>query len=236
MLRIESLSVSYGDAAALTDVSLDVADGELLAVIGPNGAGKTTLVNAIAGLLPTRAGTIRLAGEDVTGLPPRALADRGLALIPEGRRLFTTMTVEENLDIGCYRPAARAHRAEGLARVYDMFPILAQRRRQIAGTLSGGQQQMVAIARALMARPRLLLIDEPSLGLAPIIIAQVFEIIAAIHKSGVSVLLIEQTATRALAVARRGCVLDCGALVASGTPAELDARGDIRAAYLGGGH
>jgi branched-chain amino acid transport system ATP-binding protein len=235
MLSIERLCVSYGDAAALTDISLDVGDGELLAVIGPNGAGKTTLVNAVAGLLPPRGGVIRLAGEDVTKLSPRDLSERGIALIPEGRRLFTAMTVEENLEMGCYRLSVRAWREEGLTRAYEMFPILEQRRRQIAGTLSGGQQQMVAIARALMARPKLLLIDEPSLGLAPIIIKQVFEIIAAIHATGVSILLIEQNATRALEVAQRACVLDCGALVATGSPAELDARGDIRAAYLGHG-
>lgn len=235
MLAIERLCVSYGDAAALTDVSLGVGDGELLAVIGPNGAGKTTLVNAIARLLPARAGAIRLAGEDITALTPRQLAERGVALIPEGRRLFTSMSVEENLDMGCYRKSIRGSRADGLARVYDMFPILAQRRRQIAGTLSGGQQQMVAIARALMARPKLLLIDEPSLGLAPIIIKQVFEIIAQIHSTGVSILLIEQNAARALEIAQRACVLDCGAVTATGSPAELEARDDIRMAYLGHG-
>jgi len=233
MLKIERLSVSYGDAQALADVSLTVADGELAAVLGPNGAGKTTLVNSIAGLLPACAGTIELAGEDVTRLPPRDLAERGVALIPEGRRLFNGMTVEENLEIGCYRKSVRSQRVAGLARVYDMFPILAQRRRQIAGTLSGGQQQMVAIARALMACPRLLLIDEPSLGLAPIIVKQVFGIIAAIHATGVSILLIEQNATRALRVAQRVYVLDCGAMVASGAPRELEARGEIKSAYLG---
>ncbi len=235
MLSIERLCVSYGDAAALTDVSLEVGDAELVAVIGPNGAGKTTLVNSVAGLLPARAGTIHLAGENVTLLPPRELAERGVALIPEGRRLFNAMTVEENLEMGCYRKSIRGWREEGLARAYELFPILAQRRRQIAGTLSGGQQQMVAIARALMARPRLLLIDEPSLGLAPIIVKQVFEIIATIHATGVSILLIEQNATRALEVAQRACVLDCGSMVASGSPKELEARGDIKAAYLGQG-
>ena len=232
MLRIESLAVSYGEATALTDVTLQVGTGELVCVIGPNGAGKTTLVNAIARLLPARAGSILVAGENVTGLSPQAMAARGVALIPEGRRLFTSMTVEENLDMGAYRPGARGERTATLASVYDMFPVLKARRRQIAGTMSGGQQQMVAIARALMARPRLLLIDEPSLGLAPVIIAQVFEDIARIHQSGVSILLIEQNAARALAIAERAYVID-GSLVAQGTPAALKDQPEIRQAYLG---
>jgi branched-chain amino acid transport system ATP-binding protein len=235
MLSVDGLCVSYGDAVALTDVTLAIRDGELLAVIGPNGAGKTTLVHALARFLPIRAGTIRLAGEDVARLSPRDLSELGVALIPEGRRLFAGMSVEENLEMGCYRKSIRRWRDGGLARVYEMFPMLAQCRRQIAGTLSGGQQQLVAIARALMARPKLLLIDEPSLGLAPIIVKQVFEIIAQIHASGVSILLIEQNAARALEIAERACVLDCGALVANGTPAELQAFGDIKAAYLGHG-
>ena len=235
MLSIESLDVSYGEAAALTNLSLQLGDGEIVCVIGPNGAGKTTLVNAIARLLPARAGKIRIAGEDVTSLTPQQLADRGVALIPEGRRLFTSMSVEENLDLGCYRLAARVHRAQGIDEVYAMFPILKERRMQIAGTLSGGQQQMLAIGRALMARPKLLLIDEPSLGLAPVIISQVFETIRAINASGVSVLLIEQNAAKALAISQRAYVLDCGAIVAEGTPAQLRQRGEINAAYLGHG-
>jgi branched-chain amino acid transport system ATP-binding protein len=233
VLRIENLCVTYGQATALLGVSIDVATGELVAVIGPNGAGKTTLVNAIAGFLPIRDGAIFVAGKNVTNLQPRLLSERGVALIPEGRRLFTSMSVEENLEMGCYRKSIRGSRQEGLDRVYAMFPTLAQRRRQIAGTLSGGQQQMVAIARALMAQPRLLLIDEPCLGLAPIVVNQVFDIISAIHATGVSILLIEQNATRALELAQRGNVLDCGMIVASGTPSELEARGEIRSAYLG---
>ncbi len=235
MLRIENLRVTYGEAAALDNVSLWLGDGEIACVIGPNGAGKTTLVNAIARLLPARSGKISLDGEDMTGLTPQQVADRGVAIIPEGRRLFTTMSVEENLELGCYRPAARGHRAKGLADIYAMFPILAERRRQIAGTLSGGQQQMVAIGRALMARPKLLLIDEPSLGLAPVVITQVFETIRRIHARGVSILLIEQNAAKALAVSQRACVLDCGAIVAEGTAQELRGRPEINAAYLGHG-
>ena len=235
MLRVENLCVSYGDAVALDNVSLWLGDGEIACVVGPNGAGKTTLVNAIARLLPARAGSITLDGENVTTLTPQQLADRGVALIPEGRRLFATMSVEENLELGCYRKAARARRDVGLDEIYAMFPILAERRRQIAGTLSGGQQQMVAIGRALMARPKLLLIDEPSLGLAPVIITQVFETIKAIHASGVSILLIEQNAAKALAVSQRACVLDCGAIIASGTAEDLRGRPEINAAYLGHG-
>ena len=235
MLSIENLDVCYGEARALANVSLTLGDGEIACVIGPNGAGKTTLVNALARLLPVRAGRILLGGEDITQLAPQQLADRGLALIPEGRRLFTTMTVEENLELGCYRPAARMHRAQGLDEIYAMFPILRERRWQIAGTLSGGQQQMVAIGRALMARPKLLLIDEPSLGLAPVVITQVFETIKAIHASGVSILLIEQNAAKALAVSRRAYVLDCGAIIAQGSPEELRQSREINAAYLGAG-
>ena len=235
MLSIENLDVCYGEARALANVSLTLGDGEIACVIGPNGAGKTTLVNALARLLPVRAGRIWLGGEDITHLAPQQLADRGLALIPEGRRLFTTMTVEENLELGCYRPAARVHRAQGLDQIYAMFPILRERRWQIAGTLSGGQQQMVAIGRALMARPKLLLIDEPSLGLAPVVITQVFETIKAIHASGVSILLIEQNAAKALSVSQRAYVLDCGAIVAQGSPEELLQSREINAAYLGHG-
>ena len=233
MPRIDRLCVNHGLATALTDVSVEVNENELVAVIGPNGAGKTTLVNAIARFLPVKGGEIFFEGENVTRLSPLELGARGVALIPEGRRLFTSMTVEENLDIGCYRTAARAERAASLAHIFDMFPVLRERRRQIAGTLSGGQQQMVAIARALMARPRLLLIDEPCLGLAPIIVNQVFEVIETIRSSGVAILLIEQNAVKALKIAQRGYVLDCGNIVAQGTPAELEAQGDIKAAYLG---
>ena len=235
MLTIENLDVYYGEARALANVSLKLGAGELVCVIGPNGAGKTTLVNAVARLAPVRAGRILLGGQDITHLSPQELAERGLALIPEGRRLFTTMTVEENLEMGCYRPEVRAHRAEGLAQTYAMFPILHERRAQIAGTLSGGQQQMVAIGRALMARPKVLLIDEPSLGLAPVVITQVFETIKAIHASGVSILLIEQNVAKALAVSQRAYVLDCGAIIADGAPEDLRQRSEINAAYLGHG-
>jgi branched-chain amino acid transport system ATP-binding protein len=236
MLKVENLCVGYGDAMALSDISFEIGDGELVAIVGPNGAGKTTLVNAIARFLPVRSGTMSLQGESIARLTPQQLSARGVAIIPEGRRLFTSMTVEENLELGCYRADVRRHRRDGLEATYAMFPILGERKRQIAGTLSGGQQQMVAFARALMARPRLLLIDEPSLGLAPVIIKQVFDVIAQIHATGVSILLIEQNATKALDVAQRAYVLDCGHMVASGTSQDLRNRPEIGAAYLGHGH
>jgi len=233
LLAAEGLHVAYGDAPALWDVSLTIAAGETVAVIGPNGAGKTTLVNALARLLAIRRGRLRFDGDDVTAATAQDMCQRGVALVPEGRRLFVGMTVEENLEIGCYRPAARRRRAQNLERVYDMFPILRQRRRQISGTMSGGQQQMVAIGRALMAEPRLLLIDEPSLGLAPAIVEQVFTVIQDIHAQGVAVLLIEQNVAKALEIADRAYVLEGGRIVGAGLPRDLLAQPHIRSAYLG---
>ena len=233
MLEAKGLHVGYGDAPALWDVSLKVGAGECVSVLGPNGAGKTTLVNAIARLLPIRQGSLLFDGAEVTAANAQEMCNRGVALIPEGRRLFTRMTVEENLELGSYRRAARAAREQGRERVYAMFPILAERRRQLAGTMSGGQQQMLAIGRALMAQPKLLLIDEPSLGLAPLIVEQVFATIKQIHASGVSILLIEQNVTKALDLVERAYVLEGGRIVAEGKPAELRAQPHIRAAYLG---
>jgi len=233
MLEAANLNVGYGDAPALWDVSLAVGKGEIVSVLGPNGAGKTTLVNAIARLLPIRRGALRFEGADVTAASAQGMCNRGVALIPEGRRLFTKMSVEENLELGSYRRAARGLKASARERVYAMFPILAERRQQLAGTLSGGQQQMLAIGRALMAQPKLLLIDEPSLGLAPLIVEQVFATIRQIHASGVSILLIEQNVAKALELAERAYVLEGGRIVASGSPAELRAQTHIRAAYLG---
>jgi branched-chain amino acid transport system ATP-binding protein len=233
MLSAEGLHVGYGDAPVLWDVNIAVGEGELVAVVGPNGAGKTTLVNALARLLPVREGRILFGTHDATRDTAQEMCGHGVALIPEGRRLFVTMTVEENLELGCYRRAVRHTRAEGLERIYAMFPILKERRRQIAGTMSGGQQQMIAIGRALMAQPRLLLIDEPSLGLAPVVAEQVFEALQAIHAAGVSMLLIEQNVGTALAIAQRAYVLEVGRIVAEGEPAALLAQPEIRAAYLG---
>ena len=233
MLEARGLDVAYGDAPALWDVSLKVGKGELVSVVGPNGAGKTTLVNAIARLLPIRGGSLWLDGAEVTHILARDMSGLGVSIIPEGRRLFARMSVEENLEIGCYRAGARRCREESLARVYGLFPILRERRLQTAGTLSGGQQQMLAIARALMARPSLLLVDEPSLGLSPKIVEEVFAVIRAIHAEGVSVLLIEQNAARALALAERAYVLEGGRIVSEGEPADLLAQPHIREAYLG---
>jgi branched-chain amino acid transport system ATP-binding protein len=233
MLEAERLLVAYGDATALWDVSLTVGEGELVSVVGPNGSGKTTLINAIAGLLPVRGGALRFRGEDLARLAPHEVSSRGIAIVPEGRRLFTGMTVEENLELGCYTPGLRAGRAARLERVYGTFPVLRARRRQAAGTLSGGEQQMVALGRALMAGPRLLLLDEPSLGLAPAVVEHVFDVVEALHREGVAVLLVEQNVRKALAVASRAYVLAEGRVVSSGTPALLLAEPQIRSVYLG---
>jgi len=233
MLEVERLEIAHGDAVAVWDVSLVVGARELVTVVGPNGAGKTTLIDAIAGLLPVRAGRVRLDGRDLASVAAHELCSHGIALVPEGRRLFPAMTVEENLELGSYARAARARRHQSLERVYGTFPILRERRRQLAGSLSGGQQQMVAIGRALMAMPRLLLLDEPSLGLAPQIVDQVFEVVAGIHAEGVAVLLVEQNIVQAFAIAARAYVLEQGRIVAEGAPSDLARDARIREAYLG---
>jgi branched-chain amino acid transport system ATP-binding protein len=233
LLEAHRLSVGYGGAPAITDVSLAVDSGEIVAVIGPNGAGKSTLINCIAGLLRPQAGELRFADGDLAAVPAHRICSQGIALVPEGRRLFTGMSVEENLELGSYRRAARRLQREALERVYALFPVLRLRRQQLAGTLSGGQQQMVAIGRALMACPRLLLLDEPSLGLAPSVVEEVFDVVRAIHAEGISVLLVEQNVAQAMATADRAYVLEEGRIVACGVPAELLARSRIREAYLG---
>src|SRR5262249_27108800 len=227
------LHVGYGDATAVWDVSLEVDAGEIVSVIGPNGAGKTTLINAIAGLLRCRQGALRFDGVDMTPGRPHDYCRHGLGLVPEGRRLFPKMPVEENLDLGCYLPAARAGRQRSLERVYGLFPILRDKRRQPAGELSGGQQQMVAIGRALMARPRIVLFDEPSLGLAPAIVDDIFTIIERVRADGAAVLLVEQNVLKALETADRAYVLEQGRIVAQGLPADLLKQPHIREAYLG---
>ena len=233
LFEARNLCVGYGGAPAISNVSLEVNEGEIVSVIGPNGAGKSTLINAIAGLLDWQEGTIHLAGADLKSVPPHLVCAQGIALVPEGRRLFPGMSVEENLDIGCYRPEARSRRAESLERAYTLFPVLRERRGQLAGTLSGGQQQMVAIARALMAQPRLLLLDEPSLGLAPAIVADMFRVIRVIQEEGVAILLVEQNVGQAMEIADRAYVLEEGKIVASGLPQVLLAQSRIREAYLG---
>jgi branched-chain amino acid transport system ATP-binding protein len=232
MLELERVGVAYGAAQALWDVSLTVADGELACVVGPNGAGKSTLINAIAGLNRICAGTLRFDGADLTRLPPHRFCGAGIAIVPEGRRLFTGMTVRENLELGSLLREAKAHRRESLQRVCELLPALAGRLDEAAGILSGGQQQMLAVARALMARPKLLLLDEPSLGLAPAIVIEMFAIIRAIHREGTAILLVEQNAL-ALEAASRAYVLEEGRIVAQGEPEALLARPELRRAYLG---
>ena len=233
LLEVANISVGYGGAPAILGVSLEVAAGEIVSVIGPNGAGKSTLINAIAGLLRAEAGVLRFDGADITRIPPHRVCHHGIALVPENRRLFAGMTVEENLEIGCYRPAARRHREHGLERVYALFPMLRERRHQPAGTLSGGQQQMVAVGRALMAEPKLLLLDEPSLGLAPAVVGELFRVLRAIHEDGMSMLLVEQSVAQALDLADRAYVLEEGRIVATGLPDQLLAQSRIREVYLG---
>ncbi len=233
MLEVAAIRVGYGVATALWDVSLCVAAGALVCVVGPNGAGKTTLINAIAGLNPIRAGRLSIGGRDVSRLAPHAYCAAGVAIVPEGRRLFAGMTVRENLELGSYVAHAKAHRARSLDQVCALFPAIAEKLERPAGSLSGGQQQMVAIGRALMARPRLLLLDEPSLGLAPMIVMTVFDAIRAINADGIAVLLVEQNVSMAMDVAHHAYVLDEGRVVAEGTPEALAARPEIRRAYLG---
>ncbi len=233
LLEARNLRIAYGDATAVWDASLEVAEGEIVSVIGPNGAGKTTLISAIAGLLRWNGGTLHLDGVDLARVPAHRVCAHGIALVPEGRRLFTHMSVEENLEIGCYVAAARAARDATLERVYGLFPVLRQKREQMAGLLSGGQQQMVAIGRALMARPRLILFDEPSLGLAPAIVDDMFDIVRRVREEGVAVLLVEQNVLKAMEIADRAYVLEQGHIVSSGVPSDLLQQSHIREAYLG---
>lgn len=233
MLEVRDLEVAYGAAPALWGVSLDVRAGELLCVVGPNGAGKTTLINTVAGILRARAGSIAFEGRDITQLPSHRFCEVGIALVPEGRRLFTGMSVLENLELGSYLPQAKARRRETLEQVIALFPVIRDKLASPAGELSGGQQQMVAIARALMARPKLLLLDEPSLGLSPLIVHDMFAAIRRINAAGVSVLLVEQNVVMAMEVSQRAYVLEEGRVVAEGEPRELLARPEIQRAYLG---
>lgn len=232
LLRVENLNAFYDRIHALKDVSLDVREGEIVCLIGANGAGKSTLVKCIAGLLRPRTGRVTFAGEQLNGRAPEEIVRHGIGLVPEGRRVFPVLTVEENLEIGGYtRPRSELQTA--LERVYSLFPILAERRAQLAGSLSGGEQQMLAIGRALMAQPRLLLLDEPSLGLAPRIVAQVFDLLARLNREGMSLLLVEQNAMKALQLAHRGCVLETGRLVLADRAAALLANPKVKEAYLG---
>ena len=233
MLEIADVQAAYGAAPALWDVSLKVDGGELVCVVGPNGAGKSTLINVVAGLHRARGGSLRFEGQDITKLAPHRFCAAGIAIVPEGRRLFTGMTVRENLELGSYLPQAKSRRAESLAEVLSLFPALEAKLPQAAGSLSGGQQQMVAIGRALMSRPRLLLLDEPSLGLAPMVVLDMFAAIRSINASGTSVLLVEQNVAMAMELANRAYVMEEGRIVAEGLASELMERPEIQRAYLG---
>ena len=233
MLEVSDADVYYGDAQALWDVSVRVEEAEVVSIVGSNGAGKSTLVAAIMGIIPTRRGRIVFDGNDITEMAGHRVCRCGVAIVPEGRRLFPGLTVADNLDLGAFNVAARPHRAESVKRVFALFPRLAQRATQLAGSLSGGEQQMLAIGRALMARPRLLLMDEPSLGLAPVIVDEVFEVVEAVRDAGVSVLLVEQNVARALEISSRAYLLSEGRIVMEGKASEMAADPEIRRAVLG---
>ncbi|HUO62949.1 MAG TPA: ABC transporter ATP-binding protein [Terriglobales bacterium] len=233
LLELINVEVAYGDLPALRGVSVSVEAGETLSVVGANGAGKTTMLRVISGLMRPRAGQILLDGERLDHLPSHAIVAQGVVQVPEGRKIFPSLTVLENLELGSYVPAAKARRREGLEQVFALFPRLGERRRQAAGTMSGGEQQMLAIGRALMARPRVLMLDEPSLGLAPIIVKEIFRIIGEINRLGTTVLLVEQNTRQALALSRRGYVLENGRVVLEGSGAELLGNEHVKRAYLG---
>ena len=234
MLEIDGLHCRYGKVSAVRDLTLEVKEGELVTLIGANGAGKTTTLKAISGLLAPAAGRIVFDGEDITGAAPRTILARGIAHCPEGRHIFPDMTVQENLDMGCYLRKEPGGIARDLERLFERFPVLAERRRQMAGTLSGGEQQMLAISRALMSRPKLILFDEPSLGLAPNLIETIFEIVSEIRAQGVTVLMVEQNAYAALELCDRCYLLESGEVTLSGSGEELLNDPHVKEAYLGG--
>jgi branched-chain amino acid transport system ATP-binding protein len=232
LLRLEGINTYYGQMHILQNVNLEVGEGELVCLLGGNASGKSTTLKTILGIVPSRTGSVVFGGEDVTGFSTSRRIERGLAIVPENRRLFGPMTVLENLEMGAYlRP--RADLKEDLDRVYETFPQLAARRKQLAGTLSGGEQQMVAMGRALMGRPKLLLMDEPSMGLAPILVERSFEVIQEVHSSGVALLVVEQNANVSLSIADRGYVLSTGRIVLHGKASELIRHEELRKAYLG---
>ena len=233
LLRIESLEVVYGDFQVLWGVSLEVRAGEIVCLLGPNGAGKSTIMNATTALVPRRAGRVSFGGEDLADVPTHAIVARGLGHVLERRRLFPTLTVRQNLLLGGHNPMARVQRAASLAWVESLFPLLVERKDQLAGTMSGGQQQMVAIARGLMARPRLLMIDEPFLGLAPKVVDEILAIVERINREGVAVLFTEQNVQLALAVSARGYLLESGRIVLEGSGREMLEHETVRRVYLG---
>lgn len=233
MLDVKNIDVYYDDAQALWDVSFSVNQGEIVTLVGSNGAGKSTTLKAISGLVPPSSGEIRLEGNRIDRTPAHSIVEMGIAQIPEGRRLWPGLSVQENLELGAYIPAARAVRGETMEWVFQLFPLLRKRRSQLAGTLSGGEQQMLAIGRGLLSRPKLLILDEPSLGLAPLLVDEVFETIQKINGEGMTILLVEQNVNVALAISNRGYVLETGRIVISGSGKELLDDEHVKTAYLG---
>jgi branched-chain amino acid transport system ATP-binding protein len=233
MLKVENINVSYDTIQVLHDLSFHVDEGEIVTLIGANGAGKTTTMHTVSGLIRAKSGTVSFQGKDITHVPADRIVQLGLSQVPEGRRIFANMTVMENLDMGAFGERSRTRKAENLQQVFRSFPRLLERRNQSAGTLSGGEQQMLAIGRALMAHPKLLLLDEPSMGLSPLLVKEIFSIIKEISRSGTTVLLVEQNARMALSIANRAYVLETGRVVASGDAKELSESEEVRKAYLG---
>lgn len=236
ILEVEDINVYYGSIHAIKGISFKVYDGEIVTLIGANGAGKSTTLNTVSGLLRPATGSVTFLGQDIRKVPPHKIVERGLAQVPEGRRIFLHMTVRENLEMGAFTRSSisSAQLENDIERVYELFPRLKERRQQVAGTLSGGEQQMLAMGRGLMSSPRLLMMDEPSMGLAPILVEEIFEIIGDLHKNGATILLVEQNARMALSVADRGYVLETGNIVTTGTGRELLSSPVIKKAYLGG--
>lgn len=234
MLKISGLSVYYGKIQALKEIELEVGKGEIVTLIGANGAGKSTLLKTISGLLLAKSGVINYLGRPIANSPAQSIVKAGISHVPEGRRVFANMTVEENLELGAYLRKDKKEIRDTLEHVYELFPRLLERRKQLAGTLSGGEQQMLAMGRAMMSKPQLLLLDEPSMGLAPILVQTIFSIIKDINKEGTTVLLVEQNANMALSIAERAYVLETGKVVLSGSATELRESEQIKAAYLGG--
>ena len=233
MLKLEQVSASYGSVPAISNVSIEIAEGEAVGLLGANGAGKSTTLRAISGLVKLSFGNITFAGHNLASFPPHLIPQLGIAHVPEGRQVFPEMTVNENLEIGAYVPKAKAERNQSMELVYSIFPRLAERRRQLAGTMSGGEQQMRAVGRGLMLKPRLLMLDEPSLGLAPVMTDVTFEKIGEIHKMGTAILLVEQNVSRALSLVQRAYVLESGNVIMHGTSEELANNKQVQAAYLG---
>ena len=233
MLSIEGLDLFYGDAQALAGVTLDVPEGAIVAIVGANGAGKTSLIRAIAGMLPPRSGRITFKGRDITGLPSHVVCNLGLGQVAEGRQVFPSLSIRENLTMGAMLPRARARAAQNLERMFDLFPRLRERATQAAGTLSGGEQQMLAIARCLMGEPELVMFDEPSLGLSPAMVAQVFETVTSLNREGLTCVLVEQNVAASLKISSRAYVLENGSVTLSGSGADLLADDGVRRAYLG---